>query len=268
MRLNCFLKVLPIASTVVGATLALLTGIQSAKAESLKLIWSEDFNASLSNQQWNIYNDTPFAASQNACFMESNTYTRNGVLNLVINKNRKQGCSSRPYASGGLDTYTYQAQTYGRWEVRAKMPKGYGAVGYIGLFPVDGSWPPEIDFAEVLGKQPKTVYLTQHYGTAPNQQQDSFATSQTSVDWTAGYHTYVLDWVPGQLRYYIDGVLQATQAQQFTATPAMMKLAIGTGTGNCGSWFGCPSEATPNGSPSWVSTTMQIDYVKIYQYIP
>jgi beta-glucanase (GH16 family) len=267
---NSFLKKLSFASLMLAATVvSVLMGPQRANAESFKLKWSTDFNSTLSTAEWNIYNKTPFGSSQNACFMATNAYAKNGYLNLVINPNKYGGCSGRPYASGGLDTYKYQSQTYGRWEVRAKMAKGYGAVGYIGLFTVNGSWPPEVDIAELIGKEPQNIYQTQHYGTWPNNQQQGAIVALPGVDWTAAYHTYTLDWVPGQLRYYIDGVLQMTQAQQFsTESSAMMKLAIGTGTGNCGSWFDCPSAAATNGAQTWTSTTMSVDYVKIYQYVP
>jgi beta-glucanase (GH16 family) len=268
---SSFLKKLALASIVIGTSaLSLLIRPQSAQAESFNLVWSTEFDSPLSSQQWNIYNYAPFASSQNTCFMASNAYTQNGILNLMISQNQSSGCSSRPYASGGIDTYTYHAQTYGRWEVRAKMPKGYGVLGYIGLFPVNGSWPPEIDFAELIGRQPQNIYVTQHYGTWPNNQQEGTIITQSGVDWTADYHTYALEWVPGQLRYYIDGLLQFTQQQKFTDAPSMMKLAMGTGAGDCGSWswVGCPDAAASNDQPWPLPTQMQIDYVKIYQYVP
>jgi hypothetical protein len=349
IRQSTLSKKLLLASLIVGSTLfSWVLAQRPSKAESFNLVWSTEFNTSLHSWDWNIYKNAPFASSQTACFMGANTYTQGGVLNLVINSNKKRGCNGRPYASGGLDTHTYRAQTYGRWEVRAKMPSGYGVVGYIGLFPVDGSWPPEIDFAEHIGKQPQSLFLTQHYGTWPNTQQDGVSITETSqlrsrtqvqspvasrklqctsgskikppskqrksvssvglIDqcgtkvqniktgrsarnrilplrptrlkagkvgstasyWSNDYHTYTLEWIPGELRYYIDGVLQVTQPQRFTETPAMMKLAIGTGTGNCGvdSWMGCPQEATTNGQVQPLPAKMQVDSVKIYQYVP
>lgn len=339
-----------IASTIIS----ILAGEQRAKAESFNLVWSTEFDAPLKSWEWNIYNNAPFASSKTACFMGSNTYTQNGLLNLIVNENQTQSCSGRPYASGGLDTFIYRAQTFGKWEVRAKMPKGHGVVSYIGLFPVNRSWPPEIDFAEYIGKQPNNLFIAQHYGVWPNNRQDNVAINETTLArlssrsvqkasaqncnrqtsrrttksailpsdvssvarldfcktkyqklrkgesntdrtvrsqqlkqsarqpitarnladgasyWTNDFHTYTLEWVPGELRYYIDDVLQVTQPQKFTETPNMMKLAIGTGTGNCGSWswIGCPTETATNGKPWPLPTQMQVDYVKIYSYSP
>lgn len=341
---SVFKQLFFVSLIICSTVFSVFFGQQRSRAESFNLVWSTNFNTSLKSSEWNIYNNAPFATSQTTCFMKSNAYTQKGVLNLVVNTNTANGCSGRPYASGGLDTFTYRAQTYGKWEVRAKMPAGYGVIGYIGLFPVNGSWPPEIDFAEYIGKQPNNLFITQHYGTLSNHQQDSVSitenillrshlrkrlsspsrhfskkrlgknpfnfqknitapgildlskvnpqtlkeneldsrnilqtkfkkgtarTTGTSY-WTNAFHTYTLEWVPGELRYYIDGVLQMTQLQMFTETPNMMKLAMGTGTGDCGSqsWIGCPNETATNGNPWPLPTQMQVDYVKIYNYIP
>ncbi|MBC7880088.1 MAG: glycoside hydrolase family 16 protein [Anaerolineae bacterium] len=232
---------------------------QSAQAESFSLLWSTNFN-SLSSSNWNIYSNAAFGSSSNSCFMASNAAVQNGFLKLAINKSAN-GCN-RPYSAAGLDTYFNHAQNYGRWEVSAKFPTQQGVTGYIGLFVADGlSWPPEIDFAEALGRDPQTVYLTQHYALNGSHQQDGIAVTQPGIDWSAGYHTYVVEWVPGQLRYYIDGILKLTQSQKFDAPPMQMKLAIGTGTGDCGGWVGCPVS-------SFDSDEMSIDYVNIYQYNP
>ncbi len=232
---------------------------QPAQAESFTLVWSANLNTSLSSNDWNVYNNAPFSSSANACFMAPNASVKNKLLGLSINRNTN-GCS-RPYSSGGLDTYIHHAQNYGKWSVRAKFPKGQGVVGYIGLFVADGSsWPPEIDFAEVIGRDPQTVYLTQHYTLNGSTLQDGLNV-QSGVDWTADYHTYTLEWVPGQLRYYIDNVLWLTQNQNFDAPAAKMKLAIGTGTGDCGSWVDCPAS-------SFKSAALSVSSIMIYQYNP
>jgi beta-glucanase (GH16 family) len=282
---KCILKLLALGGLFAVNSVFIWSAFpQSAQAESFSLVWSTNFNSPLNSSGWNVYNNAPFGSSANACFVASNASAQNKLLKLSINQNTN-GCD-RPYSSSGLDTYFAHAQNYGRWTVRAKFPKGKGVVGYIGLFVADGSsWPPEIDFAEVLGRDPKTLYLTQHYALdrddqkdkndkddqkdkndKDNQkdgshQQDGLAVIQSGVNWTAGYHTYTLEWVPGKLRYYVDGVLRLTQNQNFEAPSARMKLAMGTGTGNCGSWVDCPTSRLK-------SSKMSVQFVKIYQYNP
>lgn len=327
--------------------LSVLIQQRSTLAAGFNLVWSAQFSSPLNASEWNIYNNVPFGSSSTACFMRANAWASGGFLNLLVNQNPSGGCAwSRPYASGALDTYIYKpALTYGRWVVRAKMPTGHGVTGYIGLFPVNGSWPPEIDIAEYIGKEKDNLFITQHYGTASNHLQDTVVVKRTrsalstthlrsnarlakqclgrskrfpalmstrakkslpkdsnasspgplnlckyaskalssgtaqpqslsgksvpSSYWTSAFRTYTLEWVPGQLRYYIDGQLRVTQAQKFSVVPNMMKLAIGTGTGNCGThWVGCPQEATSKGLPWPLPSTMQVDTIKVYRYVP
>jgi beta-glucanase (GH16 family) len=239
---------------------SLLALPQAVRAESFALVRSNDFSTPLNSSEWNIYNNSPFGSSSNTCFKDSNSFTKSGLLNLVINL--VPNSCPRLYSSGGLDTYLYNAQNYGKWEVRARFPAGTGVTGYIGLFVADGSsWPPEIDFAEVIGRDPTALYLSQHYTLSGSNQNDTFKYTQARTDWTAGYNTYILEWVPGQLRYYVNGSLVLTQTQKFDLPVSGMKLAIGTGTGDCGSWVDCPSS-------KFQSAKMLVDYVKIYQYIP
>ncbi len=249
------------------AALSLTAEYQTAKADDFSLVWSSQFGTPLSVNQWNIYNNTNFASSANTCFQGTNAYTKDNFLYLAINTSQNQ-CNLK-YTASGLDTHNSQIRNYGKWEVRAKFPKAYGTTGYIGLFVDDSSiWPPEIDFAEVTGKEPQKLYLTQHYGLKTKPQEAGIAFTQPGVDWTADYHTFTLEWVPGRFSYYVDGVLRLTQSQRFAAIPQKMKLAIGTGTGNCGSWVDCPENAPANLTDRSLPASLSVEYVKIYQYNP
>lgn len=118
-------------------------------------------------------------------------------------------------------------QTYGRWDVKAKFPVGYGVTGYIGIFPTSKNWPPEVDFAEFIGRQPQNLYLTQHYGNYQNHQQSGIAFSKSGVNWANDFHKYSLEWTPGSLKYFVDDVIVYNQSISFVAEP--MDIAIGIG---------------------------------------
>ncbi len=224
------------------------------------LTWTYTFTSTINTGDWNIYAG-PFGSSKNTCFEKVNSFIKNGQLSLMVSQTTN-GCG-RKYTAGGIDTWANHAQTYGRWEVVAQFPAVFGVTGYIGIFPVNGTWPPEVDFGEVIGRQPTQLYDTQHYGTASTHQMDGF-TFQPGTNWTTGFHTYALDWTPTTLTYYVDGAVVKTQTVKFTPTP--MKLAIGTGTGDCGSWVDCP-ENKPANSPG-LPAYMYVKSVKIYKYVP
>jgi beta-glucanase (GH16 family) len=222
------------------------------------LTWTYNFTGTINTSDWNVYAG-PFGSSSNTCFEKQNAAIKNGQLVLTISKTAN-GCG-RKYTSGGIDTWANHAQTYGRWEVVAQFPAGFGTTGYIGLFPTNGSWPPEVDFAESIARQPTNLFLTQHYGTT--NQTNGFV-YKPGTNWTTGFHTYALEWTPTTLTYYVDGIVRQTQPVQFSPTP--MKLAIGTGTGDCGSWVDCP-ENKPASSPG-LPAQMYVKSVSIYKYMP
>ena len=240
---------------------------QSPINSAFKLAWYFNFSTELS-WDFNIYAG-PFASSSNTLFQKSNAKVIKNRLSLIVNN--ASTSSSRPYASAGIGSWGPHSQVYGRWEVSAQFPPGYGVTGYIGLFPTDKSWPPEVDFAEVIGRQSTILYLTQHYGanwTVAKQTGGTFSTLSgiNAVDWTSTTHVFAIEWTPQSLVYFVDGLPVYTQPTLFKPTP--MDIAIGTGVGDCGSWVDCPNNAAKNLKPYPLPSTMYVNYIKKYSYSP
>jgi hypothetical protein len=135
-----------IGALAVGNTSALVP------ASNFKLAWSTVFDQpptrtirSYLGDDFNQYGGA-FASSTTSYFIPENLGISDGVLTLAVNNATNP--PGRPWSGSGLNTNWRHAQTFGRWEVTAQMPKGYGTTGYIGLFAADKTWPPEIDFAE------------------------------------------------------------------------------------------------------------------------
>lgn len=57
------------------------------------------------------------------------------------------------YYSGSLSTRSSWAQTYGYFEMRARLPEGKGHWPAFWLVPAVDGWPPEIDIFEALGRE-------------------------------------------------------------------------------------------------------------------
>ena len=77
-------------------------------------------------------------------------------------------------------------------------------------------WPAsgEIDIMELLGHDPDTVYGTLHYGKPWKNTGESY--DLPVGDFSDEYHTFTLDWEPGEFRWYVDGILYAKQNDWFT----------------------------------------------------
>ena len=154
------------------------------------------------------------------------------------------------YTSGLLTTQKSFTQTYGYFEVRAKVPTGQGVWPGFWLLPADGSWPPEVDALEANGTN--KVYTTVHTDASGSPSAVGFTTDVNNI--SSAFHTYGVLWNAQSISFYIDGTEVAS-----TPTPAdmhkpmylLMNLAIG---GNF------PGSAPAN----FTGADMKIDYVRAY----
>ncbi|MFT8247218.1 family 16 glycosylhydrolase, partial [Roseomonas sp. BN140053] len=177
----------------------------------------------------------------------------NGALHIQAAASANPAASGGlPYTSGMITTDGSFAQTYGYFEMRAKLPEGQGLWPAFWLMAQDHTWPPEIDVLETFGDKPNQLHWASHTG----------GSNATTGDWvsvladlTNSYHTYGLRWTKDTLTYYFDD-----QAIAQVATPddmhkpmyMIVNLAVG------GSWGGAPAAA------DFRPATMDIDYVRVY----
>ena len=234
------------------------------------LIFDDEFNGtSLDTTKWNTCYPN-FQVGTDSCdhnngelelYQPGQVLVANGILTLRAEKkavtaggktfNYSSGMiSSGPGANGSKAKFAF---TYGFMEMRAKMPKGQGFWPAFWTLPVDGSWPPEIDLFEILGNDPTTVYMTYHWGA----NNSSSGTTWKGPDFSAGWHTYALDWEPNAITWYIDGVERKQYTNALTITNKPMYLLANFAVG--GSWPGSPNSTTV------FPADYQIDYIRVWQ---
>ncbi len=194
----------------------------------------------------------------------------NGVLTLTAQKTDPSiagylgynspglpGMGSYAYTSGLIESNHSFSQTYGYFEMRAQLPSGQGMWPAFWLLPKDGSWPPELDVMEVLGKDPSTLYTTAH--TAQTGAHTSSGVGSVVANTSTGYHTYAVDWEPTTITWYFDNkpVYQvATPSDMNKPMYLVANLAVG------GNWAGNADATTP------FPAQMQIDYIKAWNANP
>jgi beta-glucanase (GH16 family) len=106
-----------------------------------------------------------------------------------------------PYTSGVLTTRNSLLQTYGYFEIRARVPKGRGLWPTFWMLQ-PGKWPPEIDILETRGHRPNIIHLNLHWTKdgAP-----TFAGCRINVpDADTKFHSYGVLWTPDAIIRYID----------------------------------------------------------------
>lgn len=156
--------------------------------------------------------------------------------------------NSGPNEKTGTGFFAY---TYGYAEMRAKVPAGRGLWPAFWLLPQDKTWPPEIDIFEFLGEDPNQDHMTNH-----DEGGGQSGSTYTGPDFSADYHVYGLDWQPGLLVWYVDGVeRKRITGGVVTARPMtiLANLAVG------GPWPLPPDSSTP------FPADFLIDYIRVWQ---
>ena len=182
----------------------------------------------------------------------------------------------KSYTSGRISTQNLKTFTYGRFEVRAKVPNGQGYLPAFWLMANDenvyGQWPRcgEIDCMEVMGQDTNKLYGTIHYGNPHAESQGTYTIKDGEKSFSDDFHTFTCDWEPGKITWYVDGKKyheesnwhSTTEGQGTLTYPApfdqpfyiILNLAVG------GSWVGNPNETT-----NFKNNPFVVDYVRVYQ---
>lgn len=161
-------------------------------------------------------------------------------------------------AAADMSTWHNFQQTYGRFEIKAKLGGTDGSLFIASLCPTDQNVPTRVEIYEALGRTPGVVSFTNHWGVTPlDDHFDYWNLSEPGFD-PAQWHVYALEWSPDALRWYVDGHLTHTKTgEPIPNVPMFVKIESFVG----GSYAGDPSAG------SW-PVTQQIAYVRVFQKAP
>jgi beta-glucanase (GH16 family) len=219
-----------------------------------RLVFNDEFAGStLSSKRWET--SLPWGDANQA---ELQHYTpralsqRDGVLTITASKTPAEG---KPYSSGLISSHDRFYFKYGYTEVRAQVPAGTGLWSGFWMVPPSQSTFDEIDVMEVLGSDPSQGYAVLHYGTVANRGK-SLGTFR-EPDFSAGFHTFAVDWKPDQLVWYVDGVERYRVTQNIPAES--MYFIADLAVGGPASWGGPPDHNTT------FPAHLKIDYVRVFQ---
>ena len=248
-----------------------------ATLKGWKLVWHDEFNArKLDPRKWNILIRETSKHNELQYYVPDEAYIENGCLRL---RSRVRNYGSKAFTSGRVDTSGKFAPTYGRFEIRARLPGGKGlwpahwlypqnrnwqmehimaetvASGMERSIPEERPWYSEIDIMEYLGHETNVLYGTLHYCTFDGQKKSSSGTWRGLCDYSQDFHVYALEWEPDQMRWYIDGELLHSTTNGIPHAPHYLILNTAVG----GAWPGNPDATTR--FPQY----HDIDYLRVYQ---
>lgn len=249
--------------------------------DGYNILWSDEFNGEKLNETlW--HREVREKGWTNHELQEYTNDEKNGFIRdgkFVIKAYEEavgSGSVTSTYSSCKLRANDEAAFKYGRIEVSAKTPEGLGLWPAIWMMPkvqeLYGEWPRcgEIDIMEVLCNETTKAMGTLHYGV-PHAEQQGSVTLTGGTTFANSFHTYAIEWEPGQIEWFIDGESYLVVDDWFTSKdgteeaeyPApfnqdfcmQINLAVG------GDWPGNPEP----GAEYIKDAEFEIDYVRIYQ---
>ena len=193
---------------------------------------------------------------------EAQTYTNASDNVIVQGGNLKITAkkSGTGYTSARLKTEDKYEFTYGKIEVKAKLPVGGGtwpAIWSLGQDYKTNAWPKcgEIDFMEHKGNDPNVIHGTLHY---PGNFGGNANTAKTTIANAATeFHIYKTIWTPTTIQFFVDDKLFHSFANSSSVpfnSDFFMILNVAMG----GTFGGAID-------PAFTQSSMEIDYVRIYQ---
>jgi len=196
-----------------------------------------------------------------------NSKIENGKL-IITAKKVNENTQTGSYTSSRMITKGKKEFTYGKMEIRAKLPTGKGiwpAIWMLGADISSVSWPAcgEIDIMEYVGYQPNTVHATVH--TTSGSGGNGNGSSKTLETAEEEFHVYGLIWTEKEMVFYTDSPENVTHKYSPSSKadenwpfykPQFFILNVAVG-GNWGGAQGIDNTIFPQ--------SMEVDYVRVYQ---
>ena len=245
-----------------------------------QLVWSDEFDGDvIDDQKWNkllwrpgwVNNELQaYTAETNNIFIENGNLVLQALYQPGYTGTDYQGNGYiTDYTSGRLNTAGKNERTYGRFETRAKLPKGIGswpAIWMLGSSISTIGWPAcgEIDIMEHVGFDEGIIHASIHttdYNHNLGTQKSGSITIPTVTD---SFHVYTLEWTPNYLNFMVDDTPYHFVYNDSEDDPnkwpfdenayIILNVAVG------GDWGG--AQGVDNGA---MPMQMLIDYVRVYE---
>lgn len=246
----------------------LFTG--TALGQKRKLVWKDEFSTKglPDSTKWN-YDVGGHGWGNN----ELQYYTSKNIRNARVEKGQliieahKEKTGDNEYSSARLITKGKGDWTYGRIEVRAKLPKGVGTWPAIWMLATTKkiTWPDdgEIDIMEHVGYNQGVIHGSAH----TKKYFHSIGTQKTGTiavpDCSEKFHVYAVEWNKDSITMFVDKKPYFSFKNEKTGNDAwpfdkpfhlLLNIAVG---GSWGGQKGVDEKIFPQ--------RMIIDYVRVYQ---
>lgn len=237
--------------------------IKILNVDFANLAWSEQFETfALNTTIWNYELGAGGWGNnelQNYTNAAENVHLDTGYLHITA-----LNPSPGSYTSARINTLGKKQFTYGRIDIRAKLPEGKGiwpALWMLGSNFLTVGWPRcgETDIMELLGHEPSVTHGAVHWNSNGHvSRTNSF--SLANDKFSSGFHVFSIVWTPNRLIWKVDRQeffsLNRAEIPEFPFDlPQFIICNVAVG----GNWPGSPDQTT------LFPQHMIVDYIKVYQ---
>ncbi|MDT0606380.1 glycoside hydrolase family 16 protein [Croceitalea rosinachiae] len=252
--------------------------LQDSQFETL--VWSDEFEGegAIDTEKWFHQTQLPPGGSwwggiiQHYTDRQENSFLKNGYLNLMAKKEVFDDQGQIKYHTSARLNSKF-AFTYGRIEIRAKLPKGVGTWPAIWMLNKnineDGAywdnkgfgtvnWPNcgEIDIVEHWGKNQDYVSSAVHNGSSYGYQVKNVG-GQNINSASDEFHLYTLDWTEDKMIFSVDGI------KHFEYKPSTKDTD--TWPYDADYYFILNIAIEPDIESTFRESPMVVDYIRVYQ---
>ena len=250
-------------------------------------VWSDEFDGSdLDYSKWekeeNNYGGGNF---ERQAYRTDSKYcvVKDGLLNINVYRDAHTTSDGKtqPYSSARIRSQRRGEWQFGRFEIRAKMPQGEGIWPAVWMLPTEskyGGWAAggEIDIIESRGSAVHETTGALHFGGPwPRNTYLAHAYSFPKKNAAEDFHVYTLEWNRDEIKWLVDGELCRKRtndewfseaARQNPSAPYDQPFHLILNVAVDGRFFEKTKQRADNLPASAFPQTLQVDYVRVYQW--
>lgn len=216
-------------------------------------VFRDDFDRCDLGENWGTYAGSP-GGNPVGSWDQSMVSIADGKLSLHAD------LTADGWLTGGVSNYPV-TQTYGRWEIRMRADDSADLSYHMLLWPKNEQWPPEIDFAESISSERGAMSAFVHWTDDGENKKAQADIAGSFGEW----HTVGVEWLPGLIRYLLDGEVWAEVRSDTMVPDTPMWLGMQVEAGACErreDWGMAPCDAS---EPRPDTAAVEIDWVSVHR---
>ncbi len=251
------------------------------------LVWGDEFDGwTLDTSKWSREENNYGGGNNERQFYSTDTkysYVRDGRLHIAVHRDSHTSTDGKtsPYTSARLRTLHRGEWTFGRFEVRAKVPGGQGIWPAVWMLPTEsphGGWAAsgEIDILESRGSNVAETTGAIHFGGAwPRNRYLAGAYQFPEKNGAEAFHVYAVEWSADAISWSVDGKTYMTRkkeewfsevAKDDPSAPFNTPFHLILNVAVDGRFFEKTDQKADLLAPDAFPQVFEIDYVRVHQW--